>query len=198
MAKEERRIEILQAAGRVFYLRGYEKSKIEDVAKEAGIGKGTVYEYFESKQQLFDEMVAFNREAHINNLKMALEKGDTFREQFIALAKYQTELAKQHIHVFNAMACSKVMAREMGALFLEQNIRGSEILKNLVIKAMDNGELRPDIDPEIVTAVMMGTVNQYCAKKVVFYQVQPEDINYDEIVDTVMRGIAGGVTPPAH
>lgn len=190
MANEERRIEILKAASRLFYVKGFEKSKIEEVAKEAGIGKGTVYEYFESKQQLFEEMVAFNREVQIKNLKLVLDAGQTFREQFIALAKYQTELASQHSQFFTAMACSKVMAREMGALFLEQNIRGSEILKELVVKAMDNGELRPDIDPEIVASVMMGTVNQYCSKKVIFFHVQPNDMKFEEIVDTVMKGIA--------
>ncbi len=135
-AKEERRIEILQAAGRVFYLKGFEGTKIEDVAREAGIGKGTVYEYFDSKQQLFDEMVSYTREQHLKNIKTALQAGGTFREKFLALAKYQTQVVSRHIHVFNAMACSKVMAREMGALFLEHNIRVGEILKNLVTEAM--------------------------------------------------------------
>ena len=189
MAKEERRIEILTAASRVFYLKGFEGTKIEDVAKEAGIGKGTVYEYFESKQQLFDEMVAYNMDLHLNNIKLTLQQGESFREKFIGLTKYQTELVKRHIHVFDAMACSKVMAREMGALFLEQNFRVGEILKNLVIKAVKNGELRPDIDPEIAVAVMMGTVNQYCSKKVIFFNIEPKDMNYEEIVDTVMKGI---------
>jgi hypothetical protein len=36
---------------------------------------------------------------------------------------------------------------------------------------------------------MMGTVNQYCNKKVVFYNVQPEEMDYEQIVDIVMRGI---------
>ena len=188
-AKEERRIEILQAAGRVFYLKGFEGTKIEDVAREAGIGKGTVYEYFDSKQQLFDEMVSYTREQHLKNIKTALQAGGTFREKFLALAKYQTQVVSRHIHVFNAMACSKVMAREMGALFLEQNIRVGEILKNLVTEAMAKGELRSDIDPELATAVMMGTVNQYCNKKVVFFNVRPEEMDYEQIVDIVMRGI---------
>jgi len=188
-AKEERRIEILQAAGRVFYLKGFEGTKIEDVAREAGIGKGTVYEYFDSKQQLFDEMVSYTREQHLKNIKTALQAGGTFREKFLALAKYQTQVVSRHIHVFNAMACSKVMAREMGALFLEHNIRVGEILKNLVTEAMAKGELRSDIDPELAAAVMMGTVNQYCNKKVVFFNVQPEEMDYEQIVDIVMRGI---------
>lgn len=189
MTKEERQDEILRAAGRVFYLNGFEKTKIEDIAKEAGIGKGTVYEYFESKQELFEKMVAFNRELYLTNVQRTLAKGKTFREKFLDLARYQTELVKEHSDIFNAMACSKIMAREMGAQFLEQNIKVEEILKSIIQEAVDQGELRSDIDPDIVSAVMMGTIYHYCSKKVIFYKVQPEEIDYEEVVDTVIRGV---------
>ncbi|MBN4081292.1 TetR/AcrR family transcriptional regulator [Caldithrix abyssi] len=44
---------ILHAAITVFAKDGLEKGKIADIAKEAGIGKGTVYEYFRSKEEIF-------------------------------------------------------------------------------------------------------------------------------------------------
>ncbi|MFQ6675169.1 MAG: TetR/AcrR family transcriptional regulator [Fidelibacterota bacterium] len=49
----DKRTSIVQAAIRVFARKGLEKGKIADVAKEAGIGKGTVYEYFRSKVEIF-------------------------------------------------------------------------------------------------------------------------------------------------
>ena len=132
MGKEERRIEILKAAGRIFYLKGFEGTKMEDVAKEAGIGKGTVYGYFDSKQQLFEQMIAYNRERHIRSIKNILDTGECFRKKFITLARYQAELISEHIGIFNAMAYSKVMARELGALFLEQSVMVGELIKNCV------------------------------------------------------------------
>lgn len=189
MAKEERKIEILKAASRVFYYKGFEGTKIGDVAKEAGIGKGTVYEYFESKQQLFNEMVAYNRELHIQNINNTLKTGGDFRDKFIALARYQAQLVREHVAVFHNIACSKIIAREMGALFLEQNIRVADILKEHVIEGIKKGELRSDLDPDIAAALMMGIITQYCSKKVAFYNVLPEDMDYNKIVDTVLRGI---------
>ena len=44
---------IIEAAIKVFARDGLEKGKIADIAKEAGIGKGTVYEYFRSKNDIF-------------------------------------------------------------------------------------------------------------------------------------------------
>lgn len=190
MAREERRIAILKAAGRVFYYKGYEGTKIEDVAKEAGIGKGTVYEYFESKQQLFEEMVAENRRHYIQSVLEAVKTGRNFREKFIALAKYQANLVQEHLAFFENLAESKIMAREMGALILEQNIKVAEILKTVVLEAMKNGELRSDLDLDIVSSLIFGTINQYCGMKVLYYNAQPEDLDYGKIADTVLQGIS--------
>ncbi len=50
---------IIHAAIKVFARTGLERGKIADIAKEAGIGKGTVYEYFRSKDELFDAIEEF-------------------------------------------------------------------------------------------------------------------------------------------
>src|SRR5690242_714709 len=54
---EARPDEILDAAFTVFGESGFARAKIEDVARLAGVSKGTVYCYFDSKEALFREMV---------------------------------------------------------------------------------------------------------------------------------------------
>ena len=56
--KEEKRREILDAAVRVFADRGLKNSRIADIAIAAGIGKGTIYEYFRNRDEMLVE--AFN------------------------------------------------------------------------------------------------------------------------------------------
>ncbi|NOX37108.1 MAG: TetR/AcrR family transcriptional regulator [Calditrichaeota bacterium] len=51
--KDAKRKEILRAAMRVFAEKGVTETKMADVARAAGIGKGTIYEYFQSREQLF-------------------------------------------------------------------------------------------------------------------------------------------------
>ena len=46
-ASEERRQEILDAAMRVFYDKGYEKASISDIALKIGVAQGLIYRYFE-------------------------------------------------------------------------------------------------------------------------------------------------------
>lgn len=54
MSDEERRTEeILSAAFRVFSIRGYHNATVDDIAQEAGISKGTCYQYFTGKEDIF-------------------------------------------------------------------------------------------------------------------------------------------------
>ena len=53
--REEKKGEILKAAMRVFAQRGVVKTKMVDIAAASGIGKGTIYEYFRSKEDIFAE-----------------------------------------------------------------------------------------------------------------------------------------------
>ncbi len=50
---EQRRLQILDVAAGIFAERGYQKTEMQEVAQTVGLGKGTIYRYFASKQELF-------------------------------------------------------------------------------------------------------------------------------------------------
>ncbi len=52
--KEAKKMEIIHCAMRVFAQKGFAKTKMADVAEAAKIGKGTIYEYFRSKDEIFN------------------------------------------------------------------------------------------------------------------------------------------------
>ena len=51
--KTKRRLQIVEAAAQIFAQQGYDGAAVADIAIQANIGKGTVYEYFISKEDLF-------------------------------------------------------------------------------------------------------------------------------------------------
>lgn len=57
--KDEKKIKILKAALDVFSEKGFRTARMADVAEVADMGKGTIYEYFRSKQDLFMELFTF-------------------------------------------------------------------------------------------------------------------------------------------
>ncbi|MCJ8014848.1 TetR/AcrR family transcriptional regulator [Paenibacillus sp. KQZ6P-2] len=57
MGTVDRRKQVLEAASRSFALFGYKATTMEQVAKIANVGKGTIYTFFDTKEQLFDEIL---------------------------------------------------------------------------------------------------------------------------------------------
>jgi AcrR family transcriptional regulator len=69
---EFRRSEILSAATKVFGVKGFDGTRVDDIAAEAGLAKATVYVYFESKDEIYEQTV-----------EQALEELAALTEQYV-------------------------------------------------------------------------------------------------------------------
>ncbi|WP_024462435.1 TetR/AcrR family transcriptional regulator [Marinimicrobium sp. LS-A18] len=78
---EQRREEILTVATRIFAERGYQVADMQAVADAAGVGKGTVYRYFPTKEALFTEALRFNLETLKASIEHAREQPEDPLEQ---------------------------------------------------------------------------------------------------------------------
>jgi len=78
---EERRNEILDAAERLFYSKGYEKCTVNDILKEVNIAKGTFYYYFKSKEEVLDAVILRYIDIVISRANEILTKDDISPEE---------------------------------------------------------------------------------------------------------------------
>jgi AcrR family transcriptional regulator len=94
--KDEKRLKIAHAAIEVFARLGFDRAKMDDVAREAGVGKGTLYEYFADKEALlngaFEQMIG----SFMDQLKSEVDHSapplDTLRA-----VSYGTIAAMEHV-----------------------------------------------------------------------------------------------------
>src|SRR5712664_4527940 len=78
--KDARPEEIVAAALDVFVERGFAAAKLEDVARRAGVTKGTIYLYFENKEALFKAVVR-------QTIVPAIAKGEAIAQAFTGSAR---------------------------------------------------------------------------------------------------------------
>ncbi|MDD6795042.1 MAG: TetR/AcrR family transcriptional regulator [Clostridiaceae bacterium] len=72
----ERKQEILDAAIKVFYEKGYDKTSISDIAEKLGIAQGLCYRYFKSKEELFDNAIEYYAEQQVIEMRRFIEDSD--------------------------------------------------------------------------------------------------------------------------
>ena len=193
--------EIAQAALACFAERGYAATRLDEVARRAGVTKGTLYLYFPNKEELFKTVV---REAILPNLA----NSETLIEQATEPAPaVLAQLLTNWLNVMTppASALPKIILTEAGnfpdiaRFYLDEVVhRGLALYARLLRTGVERGEFRPmDIDSTvrcIVAPLLMGMLWQHS-----FEQHEGRPLDMAALCRTHMQLLLQGLTPdPGH
>lgn len=144
MARNDKEILILEAAARLFARFGPRKTTIDDIAREAGLGKGTIYLYFDRKEDIFTAYVRTRIEdaQKLFRAEMALVASAAAKIQRFLELRFQT--IAEHLMTDGV---SPETFREAHALAEMQALRGeyiareNEMLRTVLEQGDSDGEL---------------------------------------------------------
>jgi AcrR family transcriptional regulator len=147
---ETRREQILEAALKVFDHQGLYETRMSDIAEEAGLSKGTLYWYFDSKEDLIvsllDEIVA----SHLETLEMLLHAEGAVEERLLTFASSDVvtvELQGLPLALSYEVYAWALRHDESRTSIKRYFDEAHEILTEFVRQGMERGELRAG-DPE--------------------------------------------------
>jgi AcrR family transcriptional regulator len=99
--REATRQRIMRVAASEFARLGFDQANINVIAEQAGIGKGTIYLYFENKRDLFLAMLRFIAQAQLTVIRAALAPEGTLRQRLERLFRAFAHLAEEESDNFN-------------------------------------------------------------------------------------------------
>lgn len=162
MPRGDRRTEIMRAAETLFTSRRVHEVTLDDVAKAAKVGKGTIYRYFADKDDLIRQTVDSGFE-EMCELLQRLPEGRPFQERLLevcqTIAKFfesrhqlmemmhSEEMRLMHLHVAN---------RERR---LQQRNKLIAAIAGILAQGQRDGCLRPDLPPELLAHFLMGLLH---------------------------------------
>jgi AcrR family transcriptional regulator len=192
--RHERRREILDAAQRVFAERGYHGTSISDLVDAAGIARGTFYRYFDSKQQIFAELL----DRLLTDFRDSVVGVDTrpgappIHEQLVATVHRVFHAARSHRTV------ARLIFREAMAVdeaFDERVLAFETRLHAYLRQSLDNGIamglLRPH-DTDIAASCVYGSIRQLIYRLTASDPPAEDDQLHDaasEVVTFALRGV---------
>jgi AcrR family transcriptional regulator len=163
--KEQRRNDIIDAAEKVFFEKGMELATMDDVAKEAELSKGTLYLYFNSKDDLLHAIIhrgllimkEMFTEA-FNSKEIGLEKVSAVGDSYFEFSrKYPNYFRIMLLHKHpeshkpednpNLMACA------------EQGDRSLDVVAQAVEVGIEDGTIRSDVNPMEVAVILWAQSN---------------------------------------
>lgn len=99
--REATRHRIIREAASEFARLGFDQANINTIAEQAGIGKGTIYLYFENKRELFLAMLRHIAQAQLAVIRSALATNGTLQQRLERLFRAFAHLAEEESDSFN-------------------------------------------------------------------------------------------------
>jgi AcrR family transcriptional regulator len=148
-----KRQQILEGANRIFSQMGFDAASMNDITREAGVSKGTIYVYFDSKEELFMELCNHYREILFADIYHALESDGDLREALIDFGTALATVVTSDV-VISAQRVVIGVAERMPSMsrdFYERGPkRGQALMRALIDKHVAAGTLDIE-DTELAT-----------------------------------------------
>jgi AcrR family transcriptional regulator len=202
--KDARPAEILEAALAVFAERGYAATRMDDIAHRAGVTKGTIYLYFQSKEAVFKSLVEESIGANIESFRAAAERfegpaGELLRMVLRGFGAFVRESDR--------VVLPKIFIAEAGnfpalAEFYRREVidRGLALMQSVIERGVAAGEFRA-IAPEHAARLCIAPLLLAAFWRTSFakFDTVPYDINglVETHIDVLLRGLAAEGEKPS-
>jgi AcrR family transcriptional regulator len=199
--KNARPEEIISAALEVFADRGFAATKLEDVARRAGVTKGTIYLYFENKDALFKALVR-------ETIVPVIEQGEALAKSFTGSARDLFEkLVREYFRLVGETSLAgipRLMIAEarnfpqLARFYYEEVVtRGHRLMGGVLERGIKAGEFRP-VNVAIATKLAMAPLMHAVVARTAFAACMPEGFDVAKYLDTHIDLYLHGISATDH
>jgi len=182
----------------VFAERGFYHARVSEVAKEAGVAGGTIYNYFRNKDDLLISLFEDRMEAilahfrdEMQGIEGAADRLRRFVELHLAMVAEDPQLAE--VLTVELRQSSKFMREYKARKFGEY----LAMLENLIVEGVEQGVFRADVDPRILKRALFGALDEVSLFWVGAGRAQnPQPYALEAAAEQIWRLYAGGLMRP--
>jgi AcrR family transcriptional regulator len=197
--REEVRGRILEVARRLFFAQGFAAANLDDVAHQAGIAKGTIYRYFESKAELYVEVLAQNSDQFVERMQAVIDASLSPADQIRALGRFYLRHYSEnpeYFRIFWALENQRLIGELPEALVREVTLlwrRCLEIVAGVIRRGVELGHFLP-CDPwetaNVLWVVANGIIQTEIDPRRRTLRQAPLARTFEDAVEILLRGLA--------
>lgn len=188
--REATRRRIMRVAASEFARLGFDLANINAIAEQAGIGKGTIYLYFENKRDLFLEMLRSIAQAQLTVIRAALAPEGTLRQRLERLFRAFARLAEEESDNFNVyMSALYGVNRAFQAEATKLLRDYVAVIALMLEQSQARGEIRcPDVEATALMVLSL-TESYVLSAKVLGQSEQVIVQQAGPVAELILRGI---------
>ena len=157
----EKYYRIIVAATKVFAKKGFYQSKISEIAKEAKVADGTIYIYFENKDDILISLFEEQMKAVINNMEVQISGIDDPARKLERFASTHLDLIEKNQDMAEII---QVELRQSGKFMKEYKnekfIQYLDIIEDIISEGQEKGIFRKDVIPKVAKRAFFGALDE--------------------------------------
>lgn len=188
------RKEIIEAARKIFFVSGYEKTSVDMIANEIGVAKGTIYLYFKSKQKLFIAVAM----GIMDRFEAVIEDGRSSREndfhvkirilinsvlKFVETNERFFDMWQRQYQNFG-----KTFTKAQHRRIKEKHHKIMGIFSEVVQEGINKGFIRK-VNPKVAGVVLLTMITAFSSLDLFTTKKRVLDRKTSEILDIFLKGV---------
>jgi AcrR family transcriptional regulator len=189
----ERRIQILEAARKVFLRRGYYDTRMDDIVRESRLSKGALYWYFKGKRDVFNaiylqwfELIIAEMDNVISSDKSPIEKIYELGVLTVSFSTEEPESFRAMLELYVQAFDDKKSWRMLGSFYKDVTMR----MEALIRDGIKRGELRRDIDVQSVSLFITQSLDVLDLIPLLGFREIDLKKHWQEVFRIIMEGIS--------
>jgi TetR/AcrR family transcriptional regulator, fatty acid metabolism regulator protein len=191
----DKRRNILDAAICVFARQGFHSTRVSDIADEAGVAYGLVYHYFNSKDEVLNELFTERWSLLLAAIDEADRGAESPRTKLAAVAGFIIDSYRHEPELMKVIIVEVTRAaNSFGRTHLPEIRRAYDSITRIVAEGQEVGAFRRDIDPAFASMSFYGAIEQLLSGWI-FEVIPASAADFEQAKELVVATICDGLEP---
>lgn len=189
---EARASGILEAARRVFAKKGFTEATMEEIAAAAGLAKGTLYLYFESKRDVYLKTLRHGKAELLEQIRNNMQTSQGLRDKIRSLVATRVKYSEEHRDFF------KIYLTEFGNIihpaavnreFRDLHFQQEKLLEQDLREGIERGDIRP-LRADALAFLLQDMTRSLITRRLLGWSKADVEEDIDFLCDLIWTGIA--------
>ncbi|AKI97786.1 TetR/AcrR family transcriptional regulator [Kosmotoga pacifica] len=191
---EDKRKRIIQGAIELFSSKAYHAVSVNQLVKATGIPKGSFYQYFEDKRDLFRYLIQLIYADKVERLHGVFSDGTGLFDLLRAMAREAVAFAKdnpKYTAIANRLMADSELKKEILADFAPES---NSFMEELILRSYERGELKTELEPEVLARIIMAVfqvMGDYIYEKSGDLSVERSKELFIQVINILENGLKG-------
>jgi len=186
---------ILDAAIKVMAKYGYHRTRVSQIAREAGVADGTVYLYFHKKEDILISLFREMMETFVSEIQEQLPQYPSFQEKINFIINYHLQtLGESRDRAMVIQIELRQCDSEMGKKIFAPLRKYFNVIEEVIHYGQNTGPVRQDVDIHVARKVVFGALDEVVTRWV----MSRKNYSLPTLAEPVIHIIMNGISPAPY